>query len=90
MTDQDWNQLHAAIEQMTKQEKRALRDRLDRALAETDRPSTPSDQMTPQQLHAMRNFLDAIAKLPPGDDPYHDLGYSNEAHDKILYDLEQS
>jgi hypothetical protein len=90
MTREDSEQLDRIIEAMSDADKAELVERLRRAMeAKHDAPPS-ADRMTDEQLQAVKEVLEEIASLPVEEDPYASLGYSNEAHDKILYDLEQS
>ncbi len=42
-----------------------------------------------RQRQAFLQLQEKLIALPHTDDPYAKLGYSNETHDKIIYDLEQ-
>jgi len=54
-----------------------------------DRYGEPEAQAVQRQRESFRRLQGTLAAIPRGKDPYTNLGYSNEAHDKILYDLEQ-
>jgi len=49
----------------------------------------PEAQAVQRQRESFRRLQETLATIPRGEDPHAHLGYSNEAHDKILYDLEQ-
>ena len=89
MTREDSEQLDRIIEAMSDADKAELVERLRRAMEAKHGAPPPADRMTEEQVQAAREFLDEFANLPTEHDPYEALGYSNEAHDKILYDLEQ-
>lgn len=96
MTRKDAQQLRDLLARLSEDERRALRDELDRALTDekTDprgkhaMSTQPAADVITDQHRAMREIRQALAGRF-GDDPYADLGHSNDAHDKILYDLEQ-
>ena len=88
MHDRLRDDLWQLIDELTDQEKLDLIDQL-RASVRPDEEAVGEAEIAARQRAAMRAALERIAKLPRGHDPYALLGYSNEAHDKILYDLEQ-
>lgn len=55
----------------------------------TRRNGESEEQAAARQGENLLQLQAKLAALPSGKDPYEHLGYSNEAHDRILYDLEQ-
>lgn len=88
MHDQLWHTLEPAIASLNEAEKLELIERLVQSLRSTKNGQTEAEAVE-RQRKAFRRVQDQLATHTPGKDAYAQLGYSNEAHDKILYDLEQ-
>lgn len=73
---------------MSDSEKLGLIEDLARSLRSGDNGETPS-AVIDRQRQAFQRLQVELGGLPSANDPYAELGTSNEAHDKILYDLEQ-
>ncbi len=87
MHEQLRQNLNQAIDDMNDAQKLELIE----ALAHSMRPARygePDAQAVQRQRESFRRLQETLAAIPRGKDPYAHLGYSNEAHDKILYDLE--
>jgi hypothetical protein len=66
-----------------------LIERLNRSLREEETAAERRAETTIERKQAIDDFIEEMEALPDGDDPFADLGHGNEAHDRILYDLEQ-
>lgn len=88
MHDQQWQDLKQVIAEMNDAEKLELIERLAHSLRSTKNGAPRADAVEGQH-QAFRQLQEKLATLPPTKDPHAQLGYSNEAHDKILYDLGQ-
>jgi hypothetical protein len=88
MHDRLPDELQRLVNELSDSEKRELMDQLAESLRSSAEVENEAE-IVAQQKAAYKAAMERIAKLPRGKDPYADLGYSNEAHDKILYDLEQ-
>ncbi len=88
MTQQQRENLEQTIAGMSDPEKLGLIEQLAGSLRSSINGGTDTDAVE-RQRRAFQRIQRKLAGRPPGQDPYARLGYSNEAHDKILYDLEQ-
>jgi hypothetical protein len=89
MTKDDWDHLEQAIGRLSTIGKHRLIERLNRSIRADRTATEASEAMTTDQKEAIAAFIAEMEALPPGDDAYAGRGYGNEAHDRILYDLEQ-
>jgi hypothetical protein len=88
MHDRLPDELQRLVNELSDDEKRELIDQLARSLP----PAAEAENevaIVARRRAAYQAALERLSKLPEEEDPYAHLGYSNEAHDKILYDLEQ-
>jgi len=77
-----------AIEALSDAEKLELIEELAHSLRAAHNGGSEVEAVQ-RQRDNFRHLQEKLAGLPHGGDPYAHLGYSNEAHDKVLYDLEQ-
>lgn len=88
MHDQLHPDINRLIESMSDAEKRELIERVENSMRQfSNRDSAKLVELQKQTFHHLSK---SVAQLSPTIDPYAVLGHSNEAHDQILYDLEQS
>jgi hypothetical protein len=88
MHDQLRQDLSQAIDDMSEAQKLELIEELAHSMRHAPNDE-PEAQALQRQRECFRRLQGTLATIPRGKDPYAHLGYSNEAHDKILYDLEQ-
>ena len=83
MHDQQWEDIHRAIEHMSDGEKRDLLEEISRSLDDS-RHRPGSNAMTAEQRQAVADLLREIEQLPAADEPADGLIASRD-HDEILY-----
>ncbi len=88
MHDEQRDNLKQTMGKMTDAEKLELIEELVHSLRSPRNGNTPAE-LVKAQHETFRQLQGRLAAMPIAQDPYAHLGYGNEAHDRILYDLGQ-
>ena len=85
MHDHRWIDIKDAIREMGDADKLELIEHLTQSLRSQADERDPAIAAN-QQRQTFQQLQEKLTGVPQNHDPYADLGYSNKAHDQIIYD----